>query len=53
MVRTCIRKGINFFDTAELYGYGVAERCLGRSLKNVEEVDREEIVVTAKFMRSR
>ncbi|TNV78237.1 hypothetical protein FGO68_gene426 [Halteria grandinella] len=47
-VRAALDHGINFFDTAELYGLGEAEKCLGVSLKEVG-VKREEIVVSTKL----
>jgi aryl-alcohol dehydrogenase-like predicted oxidoreductase len=29
----CLEKGLNFFDTAELYGNGASELVLGRCIK--------------------
>jgi aryl-alcohol dehydrogenase-like predicted oxidoreductase len=39
-------KGINFFDTAEIYGNGRSEIYLGRCLKDVEE----KVIIATKFM---
>jgi voltage-dependent potassium channel beta subunit len=46
-VKRCIEHGINFFDTAEMYGFGEAENLLGHAFKAVG-VKREEIVVSTK-----
>lgn len=40
--------GINFFDTAENYGDGNAEICLGKAIKNLNE-PRENLVITTKL----
>lgn len=34
VVRTALERGISFFDTADLYGWGRAEERLGKALKN-------------------
>lgn len=44
----CINKGINFFDTAEVYGYGLSEVYLGNNLKQ-GAWDRDELIITTKF----
>ena len=44
--------GVNFFDTAEAYGFGVAETCMGKALKELSEelgFKRKDICVTTKF----
>ena len=33
LMETCIKAGINYFDTAEVYGLGVSEMLLGLNLK--------------------
>ncbi|HVN53699.1 MAG TPA: aldo/keto reductase [Anaerolineaceae bacterium] len=43
-----LEKGINFFDTAEVYGRGLSETFLGRFVNALE--DREQVVVATKFM---
>ncbi|CAG9314362.1 unnamed protein product [Blepharisma stoltei] len=48
----CIKKGVNFFDTAELYGSGVAETILGRNLKQ-GGYDRDDLIITTKFFPSK
>ena len=47
-VKKCLEYGINYFDTAELYGFGDAEILLGNSLKELN-VKREEIVISTKL----
>lgn len=41
----CLRAGVNFFDTAEVYGLGESERLLGQFLRAA----RKEAVVATKF----
>ncbi len=45
VVAAALDTGINFFDTAELYGSGQSEEILGRALKD----RRDEAVVATKF----
>ncbi len=42
--------GVNFFDTAEIYGMGEAETQMGQALKDLN-VRRESIVVSTKIFR--
>ncbi len=42
----CLRSGINFFDTAELYGMGASERLLGSC---VRELGGEGVAIATKF----
>ena len=44
----CIKGGINFFDTAEIYGLGVSEIILGRNLKQ-GGWDRDELIISTKM----
>lgn len=44
MVRFAIDRGINFFDTADIYSRGESERLLGTALKGI----RSEVVVATK-----
>lgn len=37
LIKTSLDQGINYFDTAPLYGHGTAEKRLGRILKTVSE----------------
>ena len=45
-----LEKGINFFDTAELYGYGIAETSFGKVIKELN-IPREKIVVSTKLFK--
>jgi aryl-alcohol dehydrogenase-like predicted oxidoreductase len=45
-IRTALELGINFFDTAQGYGFGVSERLLGEALWST--VRRDEVVVATK-----
>jgi aryl-alcohol dehydrogenase-like predicted oxidoreductase len=45
----CVRNGINFFDTAEIYGAGNAEIIMGKAFKELN-CRREELVITTKFI---
>ena len=44
-VRKALNSGINFFDTADIYGLGHAEEVLSRALGN----DRHKVVIATKF----
>jgi aryl-alcohol dehydrogenase-like predicted oxidoreductase len=44
--KASLDSGINFFDTAEIYGFGRAEQVLNRRIK---ETDRSTLVITSKF----
>lgn len=50
-ITDCVKKayenGVNYFDTAEIYGHGVAETILGKALKELG-ADRESIVISTK-----
>lgn len=40
--------GVNFFDTAQAYGFGKSEAVLGRALRNELKRDRDSLVVATK-----
>ena len=46
-----IESGVNFLDTAEIYGFGTAETILGKTLK-AGGWDRDELVISTKFIRA-
>ena len=46
----CFDAGINFFDTAEIYGNGNAETQMGKAFKELG-LKREEIVVSTKLYK--
>jgi aryl-alcohol dehydrogenase-like predicted oxidoreductase len=47
-IRRALDLGINFFDTAQAYGFGVAEQLLGRVLEPEIKNRRDEIVLATK-----
>src|ERR1700678_3839128 len=46
-IREALEKGINFFDTADIYSVGVSEEILGRALKDFAR--RDEVVIATKL----
>lgn len=46
IIKVAIEKGINFFDTANVYSGGTSEEYLGRALKDY--ANRDEIVIATK-----
>eukprot|EP00331_Platyophrya_macrostoma_P024599 CAMPEP_0176435462 /NCGR_PEP_ID=MMETSP0127-20121128/17340_1 /TAXON_ID=938130 /ORGANISM="Platyophrya macrostoma, Strain WH" /LENGTH=89 /DNA_ID=CAMNT_0017818501 /DNA_START=15 /DNA_END=280 /DNA_ORIENTATION=- len=48
IINKCFEVGINYFDTAELYGKGQHELLLGRALKQSGK-KREDYVVSTKI----
>lgn len=46
IIKKSLDLGINFFDTANVYGLGASEEILGRALKDY--ANREEIVIATK-----
>jgi aryl-alcohol dehydrogenase-like predicted oxidoreductase len=47
-IKKCIEHGVNYFDTAESYGGGLAEIQMGRSFKELG-IKREDIVISTKI----
>src|SRR5208282_3566610 len=45
-IREALERGINFFDTADVYSQGASEEILGRALK--EFAKREDVVIATK-----
>ena len=45
-----LASGVNFFDTAEVYGLGRSERMLGRFVREDPEIEPEDLVIASKFM---
>lgn len=52
LMEKCISKGINFFDTAEIYGGGLSEVYLGNNLRK-GGWDRDDLILTTKFHPSK
>lgn len=52
--KACVKRawdlGINFFDTAEIYGLGQAEILMGEALRELK-VPREDLVISTKIFR--
>src|ERR1700722_8291670 len=46
-IKEALEKGINFFDTADIYSVGVSEEILGRALKDFAR--RDEVVIATKL----
>ena len=51
ILKICLQNGVNFFDTAEFYGIGVAEKTFGQALKELN-VPREKIIVSIKIFKN-
>jgi aryl-alcohol dehydrogenase-like predicted oxidoreductase len=47
-IRRARELGVNFFDTAQAYGFGASERILGRALRDELTRDRDELVIATK-----
>ena len=52
LIKAAFDSGINFFDTAETYSKGQAERCLGQALLNLQ-VPRSDYVIYTKIFWGR
>ena len=49
-IKICLENGVNFFDTAEGYGFGTGELTLGKALKELN-VEREKVVISTKLFK--
>lgn len=49
LVKTALEAGINFIDTANVYGGGVSEQITGQALKNLG-IPRENVVLASKVL---
>jgi aryl-alcohol dehydrogenase-like predicted oxidoreductase len=49
-IREALEKGINFFDTADVYSLGASEEILGRALKDFAK--RDEVVIATKVFNA-
>jgi hypothetical protein len=47
-IRRARELGVNFFDTAQGYGFGVSERLLGKALRGELTRDRDQLVIATK-----
>lgn len=50
-VKFAFDNGINFYDTAEIYGYGEGEKSLGDAIQKLK-VKREDLVISTKIFKS-
>jgi len=50
VIQACWEKGVNFYDTAEMYADGEAEVLMGNSLKSLK-ADRDDLVITTKLWK--
>src|SRR3954470_20228760 len=47
-IRRARELGVNFFDTAQAYGFGASERLLGEALRGELTHDRDQLVIASK-----
>ena len=47
-IRRARERGVNFFDTAQAYGFGASEAILGKALVDELSRDRDELVIATK-----
>jgi aryl-alcohol dehydrogenase-like predicted oxidoreductase len=47
-IRYAREQGVNFFDTAQAYGFGESERALGRMLRDDLDHRRDEVIIATK-----
>ena len=50
IIKLAYENGINFFDTAEIYGFGEGETTLGKALKKLN-APREKLVISTKIFK--
>ncbi|HZJ86684.1 MAG TPA: aldo/keto reductase [Erysipelothrix sp.] len=50
IIKRALELGINFFDTANIYSYGVSEEILGRALRDY--ANRKDIVIATKVFQT-
>jgi aryl-alcohol dehydrogenase-like predicted oxidoreductase len=51
LIRSCIDRGINFFDTADVYSEGGSEEMLGQSFLNLGIARKDVVIATKCFGR--
>src|ERR1700721_1649950 len=51
LVKACVGRGINFFDTADVYSEGGSEEMLGQSLHNLGIARKDVVIATKCFGR--
>jgi len=45
LIDVCLEAGVNFFDTADIYSYGLSEEILGQA---IQHVPRETVLISSK-----
>ena|SRR3990167_10826996 len=50
LFKVALNNGVNFFDTADIYGYGRNELLIGKSLSALiaDKIDRNKIIIATK-----
>jgi aryl-alcohol dehydrogenase-like predicted oxidoreductase len=51
LVKASIERGVNFFDTADVYTEGESEKILGQALKNLDVARKDVVIATKVFGR--
>jgi aryl-alcohol dehydrogenase-like predicted oxidoreductase len=49
VIHHALERGLNFLDSADMYGWGHNETLLGRALRELEGARREDLIVATKF----
>ena len=52
LVKSCIDGGVNFFDTADVYSGGEAEKVFGQAIKNLGVARKDVVIATKVFGRT-
>jgi aryl-alcohol dehydrogenase-like predicted oxidoreductase len=47
--KTALELGINFFDTAEIYGFGESERLIGQFLQQLDQQQAQQTFIATKY----
>jgi voltage-dependent potassium channel beta subunit len=50
-IKCAYDNGVNYLDTAEIYGFGKAEICIGNALEKLK-IPREDLIISTKIFRS-
>jgi len=53
VIHHAIARGVNFLDSADMYGWGQNETLLGRALRELKGARRDDVVVATKFGQTR
>lgn len=53
VIRHALERGINFLDSADMYGWGHNETLLGRALRQSSGIARDRVIVATKFGQTR